>query len=55
MLDWKQPQINDGGWIRDIISEADCLESDTSFANIYLLRNKYDIQIQGFIDTQIFG
>lgn len=53
MLDWKQPQINDGGWIRDIISEADCLESDTSFANIYLLRNKYDIQICRYKDSLI--
>ena len=46
MLDWKKPELNDGEWIRPIVDEAGAMGSDLSFANIYLLRDKYDIEIR---------
>lgn len=45
MLEWSTPSISDGDWIRKIIAESGNMGSDVSFANMYLLREKYDIQI----------
>lgn len=53
MLDWKKPELNDGEWIRPIVDEAGAMGSDLSFANIYLLRDKYDIEITGYKDFLI--
>lgn len=52
MLEWSTPSISDGDWIRKIIAESGNMGSDVSFANMYLLREKYDIQIcsyRGFL------
>lgn len=52
MLEWSIPSISDGDWIRKIIAESGNMGSDVSFANMYLLREKYDIQIcsyRGFL------
>jgi hypothetical protein len=48
MLDWKTPEICDGEWIRPIVNTAGAMGSDLSFANIYLLRDKYNIRISQF-------
>lgn len=53
MLEWLTPQIEDGRWIMDIVRKSECMGSDTSFANIYLLRNKYDIQVCHYRDFLI--
>lgn len=53
MLEWRKPELNDGEWIRTIVYEAGAMGSDLSFANIYLLRNKYDIEITGYKDFLI--
>lgn len=45
MLEWSRPQITDGNWIREIVEESGNMGSDCTFANIYLLRNKYDTEI----------
>ncbi len=50
MLEWTQPQLSDGGWVRRITEESEELGSDVSFANIYLLRNKYHTQICHYKD-----
>ena len=42
MLEWSTPSISDGDWIRKIIAESGNMGSDVSFANMYLLREKYD-------------
>lgn len=52
MLEWWAPRITDGDWIRKVIAESGNMGSDVSFANIFLLRDKYDIQIcsyRGFL------
>lgn len=52
MLEWSIPCISDGDWIRKIIAESGNMGSDVSFANIFLLREKYDTQIcsyRGFL------
>lgn len=53
MLDWKKPELSDGSWIRKVISKTEASGSDVSFANIYLLRNKYDIEICRYRDSLI--
>jgi hypothetical protein len=53
MLEWSSPQITDRDWICQIASQAGCMASDVSFANIYLLRDKYDIQISSYKDFLI--
>ena len=47
MLEWSTPSISDGDWIRKIIAESGNMGSDVSFANMYLLREKYDIRKKG--------
>lgn len=53
MLEWKKPELNDGEWIRPIVYQADAMGSDLSFANIYLLRDKYNIEITNYKDFLI--
>lgn len=53
MLEWTRPQPEDGRWIRKITAEAGAMESDVSFANLYLLRTKYDTEICRYRDFLI--
>lgn len=53
MLEWRQPQIEDGGWIRTITAESEEMGSDVSFANIFLLREKYRTEISRYRDFLI--
>ena len=43
MLEWSTPSISDGDWIRKIIAESGNMGSDVSFANMYLLREKFAV------------
>lgn len=44
MLEWHTPHLEDRTWASLAVSDAG-LGSDLAFANIYLLRNKYDTRI----------
>lgn len=48
MLRWKKPEISDGEWIRTIVADEKIIGSDVSFANIFLLRDKYNIEITDY-------
>jgi hypothetical protein len=48
VLRWKKPEISDGEWIRNIVANEDMMGSDVSFANIFLLRDKYNIEITDY-------
>lgn len=50
MLEWVTPAIQDEKWITQIVDKAEAMGSDVSFANLYLLRDKYDIQIARYRD-----
>lgn len=45
MLEWMTPELEHGDWIKDVVEKTGNMGNDVSFSNIYLLRNKYDIQI----------
>lgn len=52
MLEWSVPSVSDGERIRQITAQSGNMGSDISFANIYLLRKKYEIQLcssRGFL------
>ncbi len=53
MLEWVTPAIQDEKWITQIVDKAEAMGSDVSFANLYLLRDKYDIQIARYRDFLI--
>lgn len=53
MLEWSIPQLTDGDWVREIVAESGNIGSDVSFANIFLLRHKYDTQICSYRDFLI--
>lgn len=53
MLEWLEPEIKYGSRVREITCKAGCMGSDCSFANIYLLRNKYHTQMSFFKDFLI--
>lgn len=48
MLTWDTPRLEDGNWIKEIVNQTDSMGSDTSFANIYLLRQKYETEISHY-------
>jgi len=48
MLRWKKPEISDGEWIRSIVAKEMVYGSDAAFANIFLLRDKYNIEIADY-------
>lgn len=50
MLEWTTPQLSDGDWVRNITADTDNYGNDCSFANMYLLRNKYNTQICRYRD-----
>ncbi len=53
MLGWHKPEISDGNWIRELVSASGNMGSDCTFANMYLLRDKYDIEICRYKDFLI--
>lgn len=42
---WKTPEISDIEWIKRMALNSRSMGSDCSYVNIFLLRNKYDIEI----------
>ena len=42
MLDWNTPKLSDKEWIEKCVKESQYIGSDAAFANIYLLRSKYN-------------
>ena len=53
MLEWKTPELEDGKWIRPIVAQSGNMGSDLAFANMFLLREKYDIKICNYKDFLI--
>ena len=45
MIDWKKPELNDLKMIREAAFRSCCMGSDMSAVNIFLLADKYDLQI----------
>lgn len=50
MLEWSIPEAEDEDWINSCIAVSVTMASDASFANIYLLRNKYSTKISRYKD-----
>lgn len=50
MLEWSIPKAEDEDWINSCIAVSGTMASDASFANIYLLRNKYSTKISRYKD-----
>lgn len=50
MLEWSIPEAEDEDWINSCIAVSGTMASDASFANIYLLRNKYSTKICRYKD-----
>lgn len=50
MLEWSIPEAEDEEWINSCIAVSGTMASDASFANIYLLRNKYSTKISRYKD-----
>ena len=50
MLEWSIPEAEDEDWINSCIAVSGTMASDASFANIYLLRNKYSTMISRYKD-----
>lgn len=53
MLEWAAPRLADGNWVRAIIASTDNMGSDCSFANMYLLRKKYQTELCRYKDFVI--
>lgn len=53
MLEWSIPEAEDEDWINSCIAVSGTMASDASFANIYLLRNKYSTKISRYKDFTI--
>lgn len=53
MLDWNTPKLSDKEWIEKCVKEAQYIGSDAAFANIYLLRSKYNIKVTYYKDLLI--
>lgn len=53
MLEWSAPQLSDGAWVKKSVEMSDSIGSDVSFANIYLLRGKYNTEISRYRDFLI--
>ena len=50
MLEWSIPEAEDEDWINSCIAVSGTMARDASFANIYLLRNKYSTKISRYKD-----
>ena len=50
MLEWSIPEAEDEDWINSCIAVSGTMASDASFANIYLLHNKYSTKISRYKD-----
>ena len=55
MLEWKTPELEDGKWIRPIVAQSGNMGSDLAFANMFLLREKYDIKRLPYKEVQWKG
>ena len=58
MLNWKSPEAGDYKAYRETVQGLDILGSDMSFANVFLLQNKYQTKIafnEGFLFRKYFG
>ena len=53
MLDWNTPKLSDKEWIEKCVKESQYIGSDAAFANIYLLRSKYNIKVTYYKDLLI--
>ena len=53
MLDWNTPKLSDKEWIEQCVKESQYIGSDAAFANIYLLRSKYNIKVTYYKDLLI--
>lgn len=47
---WKFPSVSDSEWIHHLTELNKCMGSDTSYANLFFLRNKYNIEISFYKD-----
>ena len=53
MLDWNTPKLSDKEWIEQCVKESQYIGSDAAFANIFLLRSKYNIKVTYYKDLLI--
>lgn len=45
ILEWREPELDDLQWISQLSEDKHYMGSDVSYANIYFLKEKYDIKI----------
>ena len=50
MLVFSEPQLKDCDWISKCVKESGYMGSDASFANIYLLKSKYNTKVSFYKD-----
>ena len=53
MLIFSEPQLKDCAWISKCVKESGYMGSDASFANIYLLKSKYNTKVSFYKDFLI--
>ena len=53
MLVFSEPQLKDCDWISKCVKESGYMGSDASFANIYLLKSKYNTKVSFYKDFLI--
>lgn len=53
MLEWNEPQLEDYDWISKCVKKSGYMGSDAAFANIYLLKTKYNIKVSSYKDFLI--
>lgn len=53
MLVWSEPQLKDREWISGCVKKSGYIGSDAAFANIYLLRHKYNTKVSFYKDFLI--
>ena len=53
MLIFSEPQLKDCDWISKCVKESGYMGSDASFANIYLLKSKYNTKVSFYKDFLI--
>ena len=53
MLVFSEPQLKDCAWISKCVKESGYMGSDASFANIYLLKSKYNTKVSFYKDFLI--
>lgn len=53
MLEWSVPKLSDAAWVKKTVEMSGSIGSDVSFANIYLLRGKYNTEVSRYRDFLI--